>query len=172
MNDLLILATLLDGPKHGYAIKKQAAQMTGRAAMHNNLVYPLLQRFVQKSWLTQREMAGQRGQRRQMYTITAAGRRALVESLSKFGSGEARSAEAFNLRVGFFDLLPAEARAEILARRKAYLEGRAAQLERIKETIEMERWGRETVEFSGRQARAELAWIARLEKLAGHAGRN
>lgn len=61
MNDLLILGTLLDSPKHGYAVKKLAGLMTGRASMHNNLVYPLLKTFVEKGWLTQRESAGSAG---------------------------------------------------------------------------------------------------------------
>jgi hypothetical protein len=45
MNDLLLLATLLEGPKHGYALKKQAGLILGEAELQNNLVYPLLRRF-------------------------------------------------------------------------------------------------------------------------------
>lgn len=44
MNDLLILAALLEGPKHGYALKKHAGLISGQTDMHNNLVYPLLRR--------------------------------------------------------------------------------------------------------------------------------
>ena len=58
MNDLLMLAALLGGPKHGYALKKQAGLMTGQANLHNNLVYPLLRRFVARGWVTRKKVAG------------------------------------------------------------------------------------------------------------------
>jgi DNA-binding PadR family transcriptional regulator len=170
MNDLVALSILLDGPKHGYAIKKQAGRMTGRADMHNNLIYPLLRGFVEKGWVTQRESAGERGQRRQVYAITVSGRRALAESLCSFGPIQARSAEAFRLRVGFFGILAFPRRAEILAKRKAYLESQDGKLARIKGAVEVGRWGGEVIRFVRQQGRRELAWIARLEKLAGRAG--
>ena len=44
MNDLLLLAMLLEGPQHGYALKKKVPLITGHGEMHNNLVYPLLKR--------------------------------------------------------------------------------------------------------------------------------
>jgi hypothetical protein len=46
MNDLIILATLLDGPKHGYQLKREAGFILGQGAMHNNLIYPMLRRFT------------------------------------------------------------------------------------------------------------------------------
>ena len=46
MIDLIILASLLDGPKHGYALKKQAGMIFNHSQLHNNLVYPLLRRFT------------------------------------------------------------------------------------------------------------------------------
>ena len=46
MNDLIILALLLDGPKHGYQLKREAGFLFGHGDMHNNLVYPLLRRFL------------------------------------------------------------------------------------------------------------------------------
>ena len=45
MNDILILASLLPGPKHGYLIKKEAGLILRGSELHNNLVYPLLHRF-------------------------------------------------------------------------------------------------------------------------------
>jgi DNA-binding PadR family transcriptional regulator len=44
----MILALLLEAPQHGYALKKRAGLISGSADMHNNLVYPLLRRFVGK----------------------------------------------------------------------------------------------------------------------------
>jgi DNA-binding PadR family transcriptional regulator len=43
MTDLILLATLLDGPKHGYELKKRAGLIFGQGmTIHNNLVYPLM----------------------------------------------------------------------------------------------------------------------------------
>ena len=64
MNDLIILATLLAGPKHGYQLKREAGFIFGNAALHNNLIYPLLRRFAMEGLVTKKAVAGQRGQLR------------------------------------------------------------------------------------------------------------
>ena len=51
MNDLILMAALLEGPKHGWALKKLAGFLGGQNAMHNNLVYPLLKKFVAAGWV-------------------------------------------------------------------------------------------------------------------------
>ena len=101
MNDLLLLSTLLAGPKHGYALKKQIALITGHGEMHNNLVYPLLKRFVANGWVSRRESAGERGQTRELYALTAKGRKEIVRRLSDF-SLKSSSGDEFSLRVGLF----------------------------------------------------------------------
>jgi hypothetical protein len=63
MNDLLLLAMLLGGPQHGYALKKAAGLITGQTDMHNNLVYPLLRRFVREGWVTQKKPPANAGKR-------------------------------------------------------------------------------------------------------------
>jgi hypothetical protein len=50
MNDLIVLAILLDGPKHGYQLKREAGFILGQGAMHNNLIYPMLRRFTAEGW--------------------------------------------------------------------------------------------------------------------------
>src|ERR1700740_469510 len=105
MNDLLLLANLLGGPLHGYALKKQVALISGTPDMHNNLVYPLLRRFVGKGWVRQKRTPGERGQTRLVYSLTSAGRAELLRRLSDFEEGEAHSPEAFQVRVGLFGFL-------------------------------------------------------------------
>jgi DNA-binding PadR family transcriptional regulator len=173
MNDLLMLALLLDGPKHGYAIKKQAGLMAGRASMHNNLVYPLLRRFVAEHWVAQRETAGDRGQRRQVYSITPRGRQALVEQLSEFTDSDARSGEAFRLRVGLFEILGPAARQAILRNRRAFLETQDEGLARIEKGVNVGRYGAEAVGHMRRQIAAEIEWIEHLATLdSSHARRS
>jgi len=169
MNDLLLLAHLLGGPLHGYALKKQAGLVSGNPAMHNNLVYPLLRRFVGQGWVKQKKAPGERGQTRVVYSLTPAGRAELLRRLSEFGEAEARSPEEFELRVGLFDFLDAAARDEILARRKKYLEGRGEKLAHLQKAMDLGQFGGEVVRFLREQARAELVWLEHLRRMSAAA---
>src|SRR5262245_10997853 len=131
MIDLIILANLVDGPKHGYALKKQAGMVFAQSELHNNLVYPLLRRFTGQGWVTKKSAPGKRGQTRQQYALTAAGRRALLERLNTFEEKEAQSGEEFLLRVGLFDLLEPAAREHILDARQQVLTGREEHFARL-----------------------------------------
>lgn len=64
MTDIIVLATLLGGPKHGYQLKHEAGLILGQTNLHNNLVYPLLRRFTEEGWVTSKTVPGERGQRR------------------------------------------------------------------------------------------------------------
>jgi DNA-binding PadR family transcriptional regulator len=163
MNDLILLAILADGPQHGYALKKRAGMALGQPDMHNNLVYPLLRRFVSQKWVTQRKAAGQRGQTRQVYSLTPLGRVALVHRLQQFD--DASSAEAFRLRIGLFELLAPPAREEILAARGKYLKAREQRLALLETEMDLGRYGGEVTRFMRQQIRAELAWISRLRRM-------
>jgi DNA-binding PadR family transcriptional regulator len=171
MNDLLLLANLLGGPLHGYALKKQVALISGNPAMHNNLVYPLLRRFVGKGWVRQKRTAGERGQTRVVYSLTPAGRVELLRRLGEFGDDEAHSSEAFQLRVGLFGFLQPAERAEILARRKNHLETRDQKLADLQKRFRLEGYSGEVVGFLLKQTRAELAWVSHLSRASSGARR-
>jgi DNA-binding PadR family transcriptional regulator len=166
MNDLLLLATLLSGPEHGYALKKQVALLTGKREMHNNLVYPLLRRFVENGWVSKRHSAGQRGQTRELYALTSKGKQELLRQLAHFTEKEAPSEDAFHLRVGLFGVLHAAARAQVLAARDRWLAAREEQLARISASVDSGLWGGEVLRFRRERAQAERAWIAHLERKA------
>lgn len=165
MNDLMMLAMLLAGPQHGYALKKQAGMLAGKPSLHNNLVYPLLRRFVQKGWVHSRTAAGKRGQTRLVYSITAKGRLALLDRLGKFQQADAQSSEAFGLRVGLFDFLPAESRREILFRRRDYLLSLDERFSNLQRKMDLWKYGEEVVRFKRANIAAELAWLHRIEGL-------
>lgn len=164
MNDLLILAHLLDGPKHGYALKKQVGLITGRSEMHNNLVYPLLRRFVQNEWVSKRKVAGQRGQTREVYALTPKGKAELLRRLETFADKEAASQNQFCMRVGLFMALHTAARERILRERDRWLEEREAKLTKVQRAVDVGTWGGEVVRFLREQARAERKWISRLTR--------
>jgi DNA-binding PadR family transcriptional regulator len=164
MNDLLLLATLLAGPQHGYALKKHVGLITGHRAMHNNLVYPLLHRFVENAWVSKRQSAGQRGQTREVYALTAKGKQELLRRLADYPENEVASENAFRFRVGLFGVLDVETRQRILASRDQFLAAREHRLARISAAVDAPPWGTEVVRFFRIQIRAERTWIATLAR--------
>ena len=165
MIDLIVLAMLLDGPRHGYRLKRDAGIVLGQQELHNNLIYPLLRSFTVKGWVTKKTVPGERGQNRQQYAITALGRRTLLERLREFSDQDARSAEAFRARVGFFELLAPEDRERILALREDALRSRDSKLDKMRQAMNLETYGNEVVAFMRDQIAAELSWIRRLRRI-------
>ena len=164
MIDLIILANLVDGPKHGYALKKQAGMVFAQAELHNNLVYPLLRRFTSQGWVTKKSAPGQRGQTRQQYALTAAGRRALLDRLNAFDEKQAHSAEELLVRVGLFDLLEPAARERILDARHQVLARREEHFARLQQ-MELGVYDGEVVGFLRQRVEDELNWLRRLRHL-------
>jgi DNA-binding PadR family transcriptional regulator len=165
MNDLILLAMLADGPKHGYQLKQRAGFILGQGAMHNNLVYPLLRRFTTAGWVTKKAAPGERGQTRQTYALTAFGRTELVSRLGSFSETDAMNARAFITRVGMFGLLTPETRARILDQREAFLHGREERLNGMSKNLELGVFGTEVVRHVIALTRSDLTWIRRLRRL-------
>ncbi len=164
MNDLILLAALLDGPKHGWVLKKLGGLVTGHGDMHNNLVYPLMKKFVAQSWVRRRAEAGHRGQTRAVYALTLSGNKELLRRLNEFGEKEAASANEF--RVG---ALTSETRERILAERTAWLAAREVRFETLRQSLMAmgsAPWGLEVVNFLTAEIQLERKWIAALKKKA------
>jgi DNA-binding PadR family transcriptional regulator len=169
MTDLILLATLLDGPKHGYQLKKQAGMIFGHGAIHNNLVYPLLRRFTNEGWVSKKTVPGERGQNKQQYAITATGRKALIERLSDYEDDAARSEDGFRIRVALLSLLPEAAQEKILAARERALTTRDAHLLAIQKGIDLGVYPAEVVKFMREQVAQEIAWVRRLHRVQAKA---
>jgi len=164
MTDLIILATLLSGPKHGYQLKHEAGMILGQGVLHNNLVYPLLRRFMNDRWVSRRTVPGERGQTRHRYAITLLGQRELVARLSTFSEQDARSGDAFRLRVGLFQLLDSDCRARILDARQQHLRSRLEKLDAVEANFLLDRYAREVTSQFQRETQLELDWIERLRR--------
>jgi DNA-binding PadR family transcriptional regulator len=165
MNDLIILATLLDGPKHGYQLKREAGFILGQGAMHNNLVYPLLRRFATEGWVTKKTVPGERGQTRLQYAITALGRHELVARLAAFGEEDASSFGGFITRVGMFEVLETPVRGRILKQRESYLQGREEKLLSLRNSMDLGCYGGEVVRYLIEQIHSELGWVRHLRRI-------
>jgi len=166
MTDLIILATLLPGPKHGYQRKREAGLMLGQEVMHNNTSYPLLRRFTEEGLVTKKTVPGERGQKRHQYALTRLGRETLIRRLSEYNEADAKSKDAFLTRVGLFQLLDPGVRHRVLILRAAYLERSADHLREISTHFPLDPYSRETTRFLAQQVQAELDWIQHLRQIS------
>jgi len=165
MNDLLMLSMMLDGPKYGYQLKREAGLIMGQA-LHNNLVYPSLRRFLEAGWVSKKAVPGERGQTRQQYVLSAEGRRHLFENLSQFSEADASSEDAFHLRVGLFPALKPEVRENIVAQREGWLQRRDQSMATLQAKMELGKFGGEIVRHMRKQVEIELEWIRHLRRIA------
>ncbi len=160
-----MLAMMLDGPKYGYQLKREAGWITGQEELHNNIVYPMLRRFLEEKWVSKKEVPGERGQTRQQYALTSEGRRYLFERMNAFGEGDAHSEDAFHLRVGLFPALKPEARESILTLRENYLQRRDQKLQALQGKMDLGKFGGEVVRYMRKQIEVECEWIRHLRRI-------
>jgi PadR family transcriptional regulator PadR len=81
------LAALIDGPLHGYAIVKHAAELSdGRVRLSTGTLYALLDRAVAESLVTAGEPYMHGGRQRRDYALTEAGRLALAQESEQMTS--------------------------------------------------------------------------------------
>ncbi len=73
---VLILTSMSDGPKHGYAIMTDVAAFSG-VGMEPGTLYGALSRLEKRGWIRPLDS----GERRRPYQITAAGQSVLAEQL-------------------------------------------------------------------------------------------
>jgi PadR family transcriptional regulator PadR len=72
------LATLIDGPLHGYAIVRRAAELSdGAVRLSTGTLYALLERAINEGLVVAGEPYLERGRQRRDYTLTEVGRGAL-----------------------------------------------------------------------------------------------
>lgn len=81
------LAALIDGPLHGYAIVKRAAELSdGRISLSTGTLYALLDRAMSEALVTAGEPYMQGGRQRRDYALTPAGRLALAEESERMAA--------------------------------------------------------------------------------------
>lgn len=79
--NILILASLAEGDKHGYAMMEDIARFAG-VSLGPGTLYGAISRLEERGWIRARQVA----ERRKPYTLTAAGRRQLAKELESLGS--------------------------------------------------------------------------------------
>lgn len=170
VTDIVILALLGLGPKHGYEIKKDFETILRRKSnMNTNLLYPALHR-LEKQGAVEMHVREQKGRpARHLYRITPKGGELFHELIGSFGPADAAKEDEFLVRLAFFDFLDDAARLRIL---DARVREQSARLER-RRTIHTKyaglyesAWVRRVTEFGLKQLEEELAWLEGLRKPA------
>lgn len=83
--DLLILQTLLFGPRHGHAVAKSIEQTSQDVLrVDHGSLYPALQRLERRGWITAEWGTSENNRRARYYQLTAAGRKQLAAETSKW----------------------------------------------------------------------------------------
>ena len=170
-SEILILAMLQQGPRHGYDIKKDVERaLGGTVSLNNKTLYLALKRFEELGAVT-RQVVPQEGKpSRHIYHLTERGIELLQAYLRDFGPEQAGADAEFFTRVAFFDLLEAEEREAILTQRLAYLQGCLSYLQDMQQMADSEdcafgggismSYAQRVLAFHTRRIRDEYQWIA------------
>jgi DNA-binding PadR family transcriptional regulator len=84
-HSLLILSSLADGDRHGYAIKKDIARRTGgETDLGSTTLYRLLAQLLDEGLVVERpDLDADADERRRCYRLTPSGRRALAAEVAR-----------------------------------------------------------------------------------------
>lgn len=95
--DLLILRTLIFGPRYGQGIARAIQETSDRELLvDHGALYPALQRLEARGWIAGEWGVSASNRRARFYTLTAVGRKHLVKGTTKWK----RLAKAIGLVLG------------------------------------------------------------------------
>src|SRR5438093_5440511 len=83
--DLLVLKSLLQGPRHGYGIAQYLKSVSDDVLqVGESSLYPALQRLLLNGWVKAEWGASENNRRARYYTLTPAGRKQLTAERQEF----------------------------------------------------------------------------------------
>ena len=83
--DMLILRTLLFGPKHGHSVANSIEQTSKDVLkIDHGSLYPALQRLERRGWIKAAWGTSENNRRAKYYRLTAEGRKQLVAETTKW----------------------------------------------------------------------------------------
>lgn len=178
--DLVVLALLAERPMHGYELNQELERREARdwAGISRPQVYYSLKKLAGSGHLSRAAAGGggSAGPERQVWRLSAAGRRALTEALARPEWAEQRPPPPFLTWLALSAFAEPAARARLIDRRQAFLE---AELARERATLVAIRADAGTmvpaaelmVDLVIRQWELELAWLAEVRsRLVGGGG--
>jgi DNA-binding PadR family transcriptional regulator len=170
-SEILILAMLRQGPRHGYEIKKDIDRaLGGMVVLNNKTLYLALKHFEEIGAVTRQVIPQEGKPNRHLYELTERGIELLQASLRDFPASQASSDAEFFTRVAFFDYLEVPEREAILTKRQAYLEGCLSYLQTMQHLADTQECAntsgismspaQRVLVFHTRRIHDEYAWIA------------
>jgi transcriptional regulator len=83
--DLLILRTLILGPRHGQGIARAIQQTSDEElVVEHGALYPALQRLEERGWVSAKWGLSSNNRRARFYSLTSDGRKQLVKETNKW----------------------------------------------------------------------------------------
>src|SRR5580698_5097706 len=83
--DLLILRTLIFGPRHGQGIARAIQETSDEELLvEHGALYPALQRLEERGWISAKWGTSLNNRKARFYSLTAAGRKQLVRETTKW----------------------------------------------------------------------------------------
>jgi DNA-binding PadR family transcriptional regulator len=158
MLDFAILGLLMEGPRHGYELKRALGEL-GFWKVSFGSLYPALKRLEKRGAIEATAGTG----RRKAYVITDHGRETF-DALLATDPEASETDRAFQVRLAFLTHLPSERRVRILQDRRRRL---AAQLKTARETLieartaskNPDRYRLALMEHAMQSTEADIAWL-------------
>lgn len=163
MLDLAVLGLLRRGPRHGYDLRRQLAEL-GFVRVSFGALYPALRRLERKGWIEALRPTG----RRKAYRLTETGRTAM-DSLLLDESTDLEEDRRFAMRVAFFEFVAPDRRLAILRRRRNQLVTRlteARQTLRRETTTPTDPYTLALVRRNVHTVEGDIAWLDELITMA------
>ena len=160
---MLLLAKLAKQPMHGYELRRQVEETSGRA-LSNNSLYPALRRFADAGAVARTAEPQQGRPPRHIYTITDVGRELLHDMLADLPDELAGDSSEFLARLGNFGWLAVAERLQVLDARERAV---AHQLDRLGglAAAQEEPWPQLVLDEVCRRMRVEQEWLDSVRKL-------
>lgn len=162
--EFALLGLLLQGPLHGYELRKRLMAIFGPfRALSFSVLYPQLKRMVISEVIEAKEIGVTSRRTRIVYTITKKGAKRF-ELLNSAVTSEAWEDEGFGVRFAFFSPTTTPNRVRILEGRLLRLEEKADVLRNDLESAPagIDRYLEEWRRFSLESLEREIAWLKEM----------
>ncbi len=160
---MLLLAKLAKQPLHGYELRKQVEETSGRA-LSNNSLYPALRRFAEAGAVARTAEPQQGKPPRHIYTITDVGRELLHDMLAELPDELAGDSAEFLARLGNFGWLTTPEQLHVIDARERAVERQFDHLHELAVAQE-EPWPQLVLDEVCRRIRAERNWLDSIRTL-------
>jgi len=171
--ELAILGRLVQGPCHGYVLRKHVIAVVGaRHSISYGSLYPALRRLTERGSICDCGAGLARfvaGRSRRVYHITEAGQGYLMQELADTDSANCAD-DDFGVRFSLLGSAEAATRIGILQGRREHSLARLTKL-RTSVPADFDRYTTELVRYAGEMISRELEWLDHLiavEEAADH----